>query len=55
MSQDAKDTAQGAGGQPAPRRNAEPGAAMPFEHKIREIEDKIHELKELAGTTSFDV
>lgn len=30
-------------------------AGMPFERKIREIEGKIHELSELAGSTSFDV
>ncbi len=30
-------------------------AGMPFERKIREIEGKIHELREIAGSTSFDV
>ncbi|MHC4261983.1 MAG: acetyl-CoA carboxylase carboxyltransferase subunit alpha [Planctomycetota bacterium] len=40
---------------PTQRPTPEPGAAMPFEHKIREIEDKIHELKDLADSTSFDV
>lgn len=28
---------------------------MPFERKIREIEGKIHELRDIAGSTSFDV
>ncbi|MEO0652963.1 MAG: acetyl-CoA carboxylase carboxyltransferase subunit alpha [Planctomycetota bacterium] len=56
MSQEASEPTDGdAKPQSTSRPKPEPGAAMPFEHKIREIEDKIHELKELADSTSFDV